>query len=467
LHARVAEALIAREPSIEEAQPHLLARHFAAAGLPGKAIAYWRIAADLALRRSANLEAIAHVEAAIGLLPRLPDDHQRKQLEIDLKLALGGASVEVGGPASGAVETAYRDSQQLARAVGDGRREFTAVWGLWRVYLARADMRKACELTEELMRLAERERDPELLLEGHHAIWATALSRGDLIAARQHAEQGRLLYDQREHHKLGLVYGRHDPGTCCRLTGSVVLWALGYPDQAREWNRQAYALAEQLGTTHTLIHTWCWATILPQLLDDAGVVQRRALDLHSIATKHGLANYLGHADVFLGWVLARDGACTEGIQRMLRGLTLQENAAGSAQYFLSYFRSLLADGYARAGRHAEALASLEDALIEAERADEAWYQGELHRRIGNARCQQGDREAAERSFEHALAIARRQQAKLWELQAATSYAGLLRDEGNSTRARALLAPVYAWFTEGFDTIPLQQAKALLDILPAQ
>jgi class 3 adenylate cyclase len=359
LHARIANVLEERFGEVATQRPELLALHFAAGGLPARAIGYWRTAGDLALRRSANAEAVAHVKAAIGLLPELPDNDQRKRLKTNLQLAVGGASIDVNGLASTAVETAYLDSQRLAQEVGDGRSEFTALWGLWRVHFARADMRKTSELTEDLLHLAEREQDPELLLESLHASWGTAWYRGDLVAARQHVERGRLLYDQREHRKLGFTYGGHDPGTCCQLTGSIALWVLGYPDQAREWNRQAYALAEQLGVTHTLVHTWCWATILPQLLDDTGAVQCRARDLHTIATERGLANYLGHADIFLGWVLARDGACAEGVQRMLRGLTLLENAAGGAQYYTPYFRSLLADGYVRAGRRAEALRTVE------------------------------------------------------------------------------------------------------------
>jgi predicted ATPase len=150
---------------------------------------------------------------------------------------------------------------------------------------------------------------------------------------------------------------------------------------------------------------------------------------------------------------------------MLTGLRLRENAAGGAQYFTPYFRSLLADGYTRAGRPAEALGSLENALAEAESTGEAWYQAELHRHIGETHFNRGDRDAARRSFDRALGVARVQRAKLWELQAATSYARLLRDKGNSAQARELLGPVYAWFTEGFDTVPLRQAKALLDALP--
>jgi class 3 adenylate cyclase len=464
LHARLAESLIAREPAIEETRPELLALHFTAAGLPAKAIACWGTAADLALGRSANAEAVAHVKAAISLLPELPDDDQRKRLETDLQLALGGASIEVNGLAATAVEAAYLHAKHLAREVEDSRNEFTALWGLWRVYFARAEMHKTLELTEDLMRLADREQDPELLLEGHHASWGTAWYRGDLVAARQHTERGRLLYDQWAHSKLGFTYGGHDPGSCCQLTGSIALWALGYPDQAGQWNRRAYALAEELGVTQTLVHTWCWATILPQLLDDTDAVQRRARDLHSIATEHGLANYLGHADIFLGWVLTRDGACTEGIQHMVRGLTLLDNSVEGAQYYMPYFRSLIADGYVRAGRRAEALESLEGALAEAERTGEAWYQAELHRRIGEVHRQCHRNEAAWQSFERALAVARQQSAKLWELQAAISYARLLRDQGRSTEARTLLAPVYAWFTEGFGTPVLQEAKVLLNEL---
>ena len=174
LHARIAMILEERFAQVVKQRPELLARHFAAAGLFSKAIACWQAAADLALARSANAEAVAHLQAAIGLVSDLPEGEHRQRLETDLQLALGGAAIDAKGPASPDVEAAYRRSRHLAREVGDGRCEFTALWGLWRVQFARADAHKAGELADGLMRLAERQHDPELLLEGLHAGWGTA-----------------------------------------------------------------------------------------------------------------------------------------------------------------------------------------------------------------------------------------------------------------------------------------------------
>ena len=305
LHARIAMILEERFAQVVKQRPELLARHFAAAGLSlesHRLLASGGGSSPGAFRqRRGGRPSPSGDRTGFGSA----GGEHRQRLETDLQLALGGAAIDAKGPASPDVEAAYRRSRHLAREVGDGRCEFTALWGLWRVQFARADAHKAGELADGLMRLAERQHDPELLLEGLHAGWGTAWYRGDLVVARRHAERGRMLYDQHQHGRLGFLYGGHDPGACCLSTGGIVLWALGYADQAREWNRQTYALAEQLGVTHTLAHTWCWATILRQLLDDASSVLRRARDLHAIATEHGLANYLGQADVYLGWVLAR------------------------------------------------------------------------------------------------------------------------------------------------------------------
>jgi predicted ATPase len=451
LHARIAMILEERFTEAVKQRPELLARHFAAAGLPSRAITCWQMAADLALTRSANAEAVAHLQAAIGLLAGQPEDAHRQRLELDLQLALGGAAIDAKGLASTDVETAYRRAQHLAGEIGDGRCEFTALWGLWRVQFARADAQKAGELADGLMRLAEHQHDPELLLEGLHAGWGTGWYRDDLVAAWRHAERGRMLYDQQQHGRLGLLYGGHDLGACCLST-------------SREWNRQAYALAGELGATHTFAHTWCWATILPQLLYDIGTVQHRARDLHTIATEHGLTNYLGQADVYLGWVLAREDACTEGIEQMRRGLALLENAAGGAQYYIPYFRSLLADGYARAGRSAEALASVDAALADAERVGDAWYHAELLRRRGQLVLLQGCRHEAEDCFRRAAALSSMQSARAWELRAVISLARLCVEHGEPSEARDLLALVYGWFTEGFGTPDLREARALLDEL---
>jgi class 3 adenylate cyclase/tetratricopeptide (TPR) repeat protein/ABC-type transport system involved in cytochrome c biogenesis ATPase subunit len=461
LHGAIARAIEEHFPDVAQAQPELLARHFAAAGLPSEAIACWQAAAGLALTRSANSEAVAHLRAAIRLLPDLPGDEHHEELETDLQLALGGAAIDAKGLASSEVETAYRRSRRLARKVGDARREFTALWGLWRVQFARAGAHKAGKLADGLLRLAERQHDPELLLEGLHAGWGTAWYRGDLITARRHVERGRMLYDRQQHAKLGLLYGGHDVGACSLATGGIVHWTLGHADQARERNLQAYALATELGITHTLAHTWCWATILPQLLGDADTVQRRARDLHAIATEHGLSNYLGQADIYLGWVEARAGASTEGVAAMRRGLASLENAAGGAEYYRSYFRSLVADGHARAGRPAEALAEIGAALAEAERAGEGWYQAELVRRRGELLALLGDEHEAQLCLEEAIEIAKSQYARAWELRAAVSLGRLWAESGRKDKAADLLAPIYGWFTEGFDTPDLIEAQALL------
>ncbi len=464
LHATVAQALEERFPDTVEGQPEVLAHHLAAGGLADKAIEYWRTASQRAVARAAPVEAVAHLEAAIDLLDNLADDDARKSREISLRLALGGALINAKGLASDEVEAAYLRARDLCQKSADSAGLFTALWGLCRVSYGRAEIRRARELADQVMALAQRQQDPTILLEGHHAEWSSHLFNGELATALEYCEKGNALYDRQVHGELGHLYGGHDPGSCCRNLGGMTLWLLGFPDRAIDWNRKALDLAEELADPQTLAHAHNWGMIVPQLLGDRTTVKRRAESLNAIAEEQAFANYFAEAEIFRGWVLATNGQCAQGIELMREGLALRE--VGGVMYIQPYHRALLAEGYVRSGAFTEALATFDTALGETERTEERWFHAELCRGRGEVLLSRPDpdEDQAQAWFEKAMEISRAQGAKSLELRAGMSLARLLDSRSRRREAHKLLAPVYDWFTEGFDTPDLKDAKALLDEL---
>ncbi len=464
LHATVGHALVERFPDTVNGQPEVVARHFAAGGSPEKAIAYWQQASQQAMERSATAEAVAHLKAAIYLLESMPDDDARMALEIKLRLALGGALINAKGLASDEVEAAYVGARDLCQESADSAGLFTALWGLCRVCYGRAQIRRSRELADQVLALARRQQDPTILLEGHHAEWAAHLLHGELATAREHFGQGNSLYNSQVHGALGSLYGGHDPGECCLNLGGLTLWLLGFPDQAQDWNRRALSLAEELVDPQTLAHAHCWGMILPQLLGDMMMVKQRADALYAIAEEQAFANYFAEAEIFRGWVLSVQGECARGIELMRGGLALREDSG--VRYIRPYYRSLMAEGHLGSGQSAEALATFDTALSEAQETEEFWFQAELYRGRGELFLTQPDLDEheAEACFGKAIEIARAQSAKSLELRATTSLARLWQRQGKVAEARNSLAQIYDRFTEGFDTADLKMAKALLDDL---
>ena len=243
-HQRIAQVLEAQFSDTALLQPELVAHHYTEAGLSAHAVRYWQKAGQRAVERSAYTEAITHLSKGLEVLKTLSDTPEHLQQELDLQLALGPALVVIRGPASPAVEQAYARAQELCQQVGETPQLFPVLWGLWRFYNNRAEYQRARALGERLLSLAQQVHDAALLLEAHHALWATLLWSGEFASARAHLEQGRALYDPQQHHAHALLYGGHDPGVCCLYCAALSLWLLGYPDQALQSMREALTLAQ-------------------------------------------------------------------------------------------------------------------------------------------------------------------------------------------------------------------------------
>jgi class 3 adenylate cyclase/predicted ATPase len=474
LHQQIAEVLEEKFPEAKETNPELVAHHYTAAGLVAQAIPHWQRAGQRALQRSANIEAIAHLTKGLELLRTLPETPERARDEVALQITLGTSLVMIKGYAAPEVERAYTRARELCAQVGETTQLFPAVWGLWVFYFVQGNLRMGRDLGEQLLHLAENSADVALRLEAHLALGAVLLRRGEPASAREHLERGISLYDQRLHGSHAFIYGQ-DPKVACLSDAAYTLWLLGYPDQAVQRNREALALARELGHSFSLAFALSFATWLQQFCREAEATRESAEATIHLSTEEGFPNWLGIARVLQGWAVAEQGLREEGIEFMQQGWPIIQ--ATGAALTTPYCLSLLADVYWKGNRLDEAMNMLREALTYAHSSGECWWEAELHRLRGELLLTQSgtptagsgaaaNGKDAESCFLTALAIARAQRAKSLELRAATSIARLWRRQGRALEARELLAGTYGWFTEGFATKDLLEARVLLDELTA-
>ena len=463
-HQQVAQMLEARFPDTVATEPELVAHHYTEAGCSAQAVGYWQQAGQRAMQRSANVEAIAHLRQGIALLTTLPDTPARVQAELTLQTTLGPALMATRGYAAPEVAATYHRARELCQQAGDTAELFPVLWGMWLLYLGRAEHETARELAEQCLSLARRLDDPALLLEAHLALGISWFYLGQLSQAHAHLEQGMRLYDPQQHHALAFRYGNMDPGVACLAYAGWTLWLLGYPDQALERANEALTLAQHLEHPYTLARGLYWTTLLHQLRREWQVVSERAETAITVATAQQVALVLAVGPIMRGWALAMQGQGAEGLTQLRQGLDAYR--ATGAAFQRPHFLSMLAEVHRSMGQPEAGLTALSEALALVEKTGERYYEAELHRLKGELLLQHAAPEVshAETCFQQSLAIARRQQAKSLELRAAMSLSRLWQQQGKRAEAHDLLAPIYGWFTEGFDTADLQEAKALLDEL---
>jgi class 3 adenylate cyclase/predicted ATPase len=460
-HQRIAQVLEAQFPEAAEAQPELLAHHYTEAGLREQAIPYWQRAGQRALNRSATLEAVAHLTKGLEVLSILPDTPERAQQELALHTTLGPALMALKGFEAPEVLHAYARAHELCQQVGDTRQLFAALWGLWYLHQVRGELQRACEVGEELLGVARQLQAPEWLMVAHRVLGNSLFWWGELGLAHTHVQHALALHDPQQMRDHAVRYGT-DTGIACRLLGAVTLWLLGYPDQARQWSVEALTHAQELRHAFTLQQALCFSALLHLLRREAAVAQELAETQQALCTEHGFAPYLAWGTIFRGSAVAAQGAWAEGLAQLREGLAAYRTR-GRLPWLL--FLSLLADACGRAGQVEEGLCALDEALAARQTTEERMYAAEVYRLKGEllqqSATQQGE---AEEHLQQALDVARRQQAKSLELRAAMSLSRLWQQQGKCTEAYELLAPIYGWFTEGFDTVDLQEAKALLEEL---
>jgi TOMM system kinase/cyclase fusion protein len=464
-HQQIAQVLKERFPEIVETQAELLAHHYTEAGLIAQAIPYWHQAGQRAVQRSAHVEAISHLTKGLELLKTLPDTSKRAPQELMLQLTLGVPLQATRGWAVPEVKRAYARARELCQQIGETPQLFPVLWGLAAVSIIQAEHKTGRELAEQCLTLAQSIQDTDFLLEAHTGLGLSLFHLGELVSAREHIEQVIALYDHKKHRYLAFRYGAFDPGVACLSFVAWSLWHLGYPDQALQRTQEALTLAQEIAHPFSRGFALFFVAATHQFRQESQATHERAEAAITFSTDQVFPEWVALGTLVRGWALTEQGQEEEGIAQMRQGLAAHQ--AIGAEVSRSYYLGLLAEACGRVGQIEEGLQVLVEALAFVSHSGERYREAELYRLKGELLLQsarQGAVWEAEECFRQAIAIARQQQAKSLELRAVTSLSRLWQQQGKKEEARQLLAEIYHWFTEGFDTKDLQEAKALLAAL---
>jgi class 3 adenylate cyclase/tetratricopeptide (TPR) repeat protein len=435
-----------------------LAQHARRAGLRDEAIRYLHRAGDRATTRSAHREAIAFFEQALAELRELPETPDALPVTIDVLIARANALVAIKGAGSPEVETPVQHAHELAARLADPARIFAALWGLWFVRYQVGRYGEALELAEQLLVVAEAEGNSDRLLQAHHSLWATLGSTGEALRAVPHCERGLALYDPIRHASQAFSYGGHDPGACSGNHLARARWALGYLDRAASAIRGALALSEKLAHPLTLGLSLTTSAFIRYQMGDYNAAREAAERTIALAKAHELTAWFDDCRVVLASVQARQ----QGDYRSVVELCEQLPTRGSVTAYRRVTSIiLLADVLSQVDAVDRGLAILD--AISPEHRDT--IQAPEFRRVrGELLLRRNERDEGERELRRAIEEARRRSQRILELRATTRLARLWQREGRRGEARQMLGEIYGWFTEGFDTADLREAKALLEEL---
>ena len=462
LHERVGTALEELYQDREtESISVQLARHFEEAGIPEKAIHYLLQAGKRAIRLSAYQEALAHLNKGLSLLMTQPGSPERSRKELALQLALGVACVGIKGYGPEAKDI-YSRAYSLGQQLGETSEICRAVGEQACLHYVRAEYERAHEFAEEALSLAYEVGDPLLLAVSHWYLGFILFALGNFLAARDHLQQVIAFYDPGEHHEAFVLLRSSDVGVSALAYDACCLWCIGFPDQALKRSQEALKLARELDHAFSLTDVLAYGCcLLHKLRRDEDSFIASARELRKLVSEK-LPGWMGSATWHWGQALVLQGQLERGTAEMRRGLEQRE--FGHEQCNRVGVLCSLAEAHASAGRPSDGLRTLEKALDLVETAGERYYEAELNRLKGELLLMQDKVDEAESSFHRAIDVARHQGAKSWELRATTSLARLWRLQSKTGEARQILAEIYGWFTEGFDTQDLKEAKALLDEL---
>jgi predicted ATPase len=465
-HQRIAGMLVGEFAETVASKPELVAHHYTEAGLGEQAVPFWQQAGQRALERSANAEAVSHLNRGLEILMNQPDSPERRRRELALHLALGGPLVATKGYAAPEIVRSTTRAIELVNQVGDTEQRFPLLYRQWAYHLVRTQCQTAQTLGEEFLHHAEQESDPALVLVGHRILGVTQFFLGKLPTARDHLEQTLTLYDTAQHSTLAFDFAQ-DPQVACQAALSLVLWLLGYMEQAGRLSRKSLVNARALEHIHTLVYALTFNSVLAAFSRRVESVEQRGQALGAISEEYGLSSWLDYAMIFDGWTQTLRGNGAQGLPLIAKSLADLKSIG--TDIFRSFFLTLLAEASAKDGQAPEGLRVLDETLALVETTGERFWEAEVYRLKGklilHAECDAQNAEwIAEECFQQARGAARRQQAKTLELRATMSLSRLWQAQGKKEEARTILSDVYGWFTEGFDTKDLIEAKALLDEL---
>ena len=470
LHARIAETLESQFAEIAESQPEILAHHCTEAGLIEKAAGLWGKAGQRSLARSALVEAAAQLTRALEQIATLPGTAALRREQIKLQVALITPLMHVKGYAAAETKAAAEQARLLieqAEALGEPPEDplllFSVLYAFWVANYVAFNGDACRDLAAQFLALAEKQRATVPLMVGHRLMGISLLVTGDIAEGRGHLDQAIALYDPAEHRPLATRFGQ-DVGVAILAYRSWALWLLGYPEAALRDADDALRNAREIGQAATLMYALYHASIPYTLCGNRAAAAAQAQELVALAEEKGSLFWKAYGMVSQGCVLALTGRASDATEMLISGMAALRTTG--ATLWMPFFLPHLARAHAELGQFEAAWRCIGEAMTAAETTKEKWCEAEIHRTAGEIALMSPEPDAAKAQahFERAIAIARAQKAKSWELRAATSLARLWRDHGKRQQARDLLAPIYGWFTEGFDTADLKEAKALLDEL---
>jgi len=440
-----------------------VAHHYTEAGLRAQALPYWQRAGQQARERSAHAEAIAHLTTGLELLTTLPETPERARQELALHIALGATLAVTKGYGNTEAERVYSRARELCHQMGETIQLFPVQWGLWTCYLVQARQQLAREVGTQLLSLSQQVQDATFHLEAHMTLAGSMHDLGEFSPARHHWDYSLACYDRQQHRSHVMHFGL-DLGVMSRAMMAHTLWHQGYPEQARTRSHEALALAEAHAHPFSRAIALAYAVMLHQCRREPHAIDEHAETALALCTEQGFAYYLAWVTIIQGWSFAVQGQREAGMAQMRQGLAALQST--NAKRALPYYLALLAEGYGAVGQTDEGLRVLAEAFAAVATTAERRWEAELYRLQGELLLQAAGRqrqaeETSEACFRQALEVARQQQAKSLELRAAMSLSRLWQQQGKRDAARQLLPAVYAWFSEGLDTVDLQEARALL------
>ena len=460
LHNRIATTLEAQFKSQWGSQPELLAYHYSEAHMVEKAAHYWFQAGQLASKRSANREAISHLEKGLKWLQKLPDSLERKQQELMQMITLGPALITIKGAGTPEVEQAYARALDLCAELPESSLHFATMWG-WSRISKNYHIKR--ERAEKMLALAQRLGDPGLLLQGHHSLWASLFHLGEQEACCEHVEKGLKLYHQGNYRWQASMYGGHDARVCAEGEIAQALWLRGYPDRALQRMNASLSWAQEIDHSASMVHAMDMALLVHYYRRDIVALRKQAQALIEFAQQHGYSEHHIKGLVYHGYAEAMDGELEQGISA-LRAAIDKHGQIGTKEDF-PVFSDMLAEVYVRAGAGDEGLAQIDQALQQGKEVGLQFWEPELHRCQGELLLVLAQQNASEAQtcFKRALDLAEQQQTRSLMLRASMSLARLAIVQGDQQHVLPLLKPVYNSFNEGFSTADLQDAKALIEM----
>jgi predicted ATPase len=466
LHRRVAELFVSNFTDMVETSPELVAHHYSEAGLPAQAVTYWHRAGERAVQRSANLEAIGHLMTGLAQLARLPETQERAKQELALQRLLGQASFATKGYASPEATRAFSRARELCAAIGDDVSIYPILLGVWLFEWTGGYHTNAETTANDLLERAGRTDNTGARIAGNLLVGISGLHLGTLTHSRAHFDRAMAYYrtfNEDEATRLTYEYGIELGATCCAYA-AWCSWLLGYPDQALRLGEEGLAISER--TQHALSRSRgrYWNSTFHAYRREWPIVEERAAAAIASAQERGLAMVVAVGRIMQGAARAMLDPRDESVAEIRDALAAYR--ATGARVQSTYYLILLAQALAACGRYGEGLSTLREAASLAEETGERYVAAEIDRLQDNLLLAENGSAEAEACYLKALEMSRAQEARSLELRAACDLARLWAGRGERARAADLLAPVYGWFTEGFDTLDLKEAKAPLDELHA-